>query len=108
MNLTPTQQAAADPNAERLVIVRVEDQINPTLAGRTGARYESPPQPAEQACALVHLLLGCPAGPLDGQTRWRCPIAGGLRTVTLDTAVLAADDALSARPAGGMTSLTAR
>ena len=71
-------------NGDRLLVVRVEDQINPTLAGRPGARYDSPPQPREQAHTLVRLLLGWPSEPLDGQTRWRCAVAGGTRTVTLD------------------------
>ena len=65
-------------------MVRVEDEINPTLAGRPGARYDSPPQPREQAHTLVRLLLGWSTAPLDGQTRWRCAVAGGTRTVTLD------------------------
>jgi hypothetical protein len=70
---------------EELLVVRVEDQINPTLAGRAGASYDSPPQPPEQALTLVRLLLGWSTEPLDGQTRWRCAVAGGTRTVTLDT-----------------------
>ena len=70
---------------EQLLVVRVEDRINPTLTGRTGASYDSPPQPPEQARTLVRLLLGWSTEPLDGQTRWRCAVAGGTRTVTLDT-----------------------
>jgi hypothetical protein len=68
---------------EEPLVVRVEDQINPTLAGRTGARYESPPQPREQALTLASLLLGHSAPRLDGAGRWSCPVAGGRRTVTL-------------------------
>jgi hypothetical protein len=77
--------APISADLEQLLIVRVEDQINPTLAGRAGASYDSPPQPPEQALTLVGLLLGWSPEPLDGQTRWRCAIAGGTRTVTLDT-----------------------
>jgi hypothetical protein len=77
-------------DGERLLVVRVEDQINPTLAGRPGGRYDSPPQPFEQAHTLVRLLLGWPTEPLDGQTRWRCAVAGGTRTVTLDPVALIA------------------
>jgi hypothetical protein len=68
---------------EEPLVVRVEDQINPTLAGRTGASYESPPQPREQALTLASLLLGHPVPRLDGAGRWSCPVAGGRRTVTL-------------------------
>ena len=68
---------------ERLVVVRVEDAIEPKLTARTGASYESPPQTREQAMTLVRLLLGCAIGP-DGQVgRWTAPIAGGRRVVTL-------------------------
>lgn len=75
-------------DGQALLVVRVEDEINPTLAGRPGARYVSPPQPPEQAHTLVRLLLGWSTAPLDGQTRWRCAVAGGTRTVTLDPAPL--------------------
>ena len=71
-------------DGQALLVVRVEDEINPTLAGRPGARYDSPPQPLQQAHTLVRLLLGWSTAPLDGQTRWRCAVAGGTRTVTLD------------------------
>jgi hypothetical protein len=64
---------------ERLVVVRVEDAINPTLTARQGAAYESPPQPREQAMTLVRLLLGCFGEPRGGQQRWTAPIAGGRR-----------------------------
>ncbi len=67
----------------RLVVVRVEDAIEPQLTARTGVTYESPPQPREQAMTLVRLLLGC-ASHLDGEDRrWMAPIAGGRRVVTL-------------------------
>lgn len=69
----------------RLVVVRVEDAIEPKLAARTGLRliYQSPPQTREPAMTLARLLLfRAPSGSRRGIT-WRCPIAGGQRTVTL-------------------------
>ena len=68
---------------ERLVIVRVEDAIEPRLTARTGTSYESPPQPREQAMTLVRLLLGCAIDPDGAVARWTAPIAGGRRVVTL-------------------------
>jgi hypothetical protein len=68
---------------EPLVVVRVEDAIDPALTGRAGARYQSPPQSREQAMALVWLLLGRAVEPLDGKEQWVAPIAGGRRVVTL-------------------------
>ena len=47
---------------ERLVVVRVEDAIEPKLTARDGASYESPPQTRERAMTLVRLLLGGPWG----------------------------------------------
>lgn len=88
---------------EQLLVVRVEDQINPTLAGRAGASYDSPPQPAEQARTLVRLLLGWSTEPLVGQTRWRCAVAGGTRTVTLDPVEMTAN----VRGHGGRAARTA-
>ena len=37
---------------ERLVVVRVEDTIEPALTQQAGARYQSPPQTQEQAMTL--------------------------------------------------------
>lgn len=68
---------------EALVVVRVEEAIDPALAGREGAAYESPPQSREQALALVRLLLGCTGEPLTGGERWIAPVAGGRRVITL-------------------------
>ena len=68
---------------ERLVVVRVEDAIEPKLTARTGASYESPPQTREQAMTLVRLLLGCASEPDGEDGRWTAPIAGGRRVVTL-------------------------
>jgi len=70
-----------DNGSERLVVVRVVDETNPMLTGRTPVRYTSPPQPREHALALVELLLGHPPTADSGQ--WRSPIAGGGRTITL-------------------------
>jgi hypothetical protein len=67
---------------EALVMVRVEDAIDPRLTARVGAVYESPPQPREQAMTLVRLLIGR-TEPSNGSDRWAAPIAGGRRVVTL-------------------------
>jgi hypothetical protein len=64
-----------------LMIVRVEDTIEPKLTGQTGGTYESPPQTHEQAMALVRLLLGCDKD-VDGEREWGAPIAGGRRVIT--------------------------
>jgi len=71
-----------DAGLERLVVVLIEDTIDPTLTEQTGGRYQSPPQTHEQAMALVRLVLGrAPDG--DGTQQWITPIAGGRRVVTL-------------------------
>ena len=80
------------PVAE-LVVVHVRDAINPTLAGREDASYQSPPQAREDALKLVGLLLGCNEAPNAGKPRWTRPIAGGQRTVTLTPAPNGADPA---------------
>ena len=67
---------------ERLVVVRVEDTIEPMLTEQTGGHYESPPQRHEQAMALVRLMLGR-VPDADGARHWTAPIAGGRRVVTL-------------------------
>ena len=69
-------------DSERLVVVLVVDETNPTLTGRTPLQYTSPAQPREHALALVELLLGHqPTATEAGQ--WRSPLAGGRRTITL-------------------------
>jgi hypothetical protein len=83
--MTAEANGRAIATAEPLVVVRVEDAINPTLAGRAGAKYQSPPQSREQALALVWLLLGC-ASATQRRWRWVVPIAGGQRTVTITEA----------------------
>jgi hypothetical protein len=67
---------------DRLVVVRVEDTIEPTLTEQTGGLYKSPPQTHEQAMALVRLVLGR-VPDADGAKQWTAPIAGGRRVVTL-------------------------
>ena len=70
-----------------LVVVRVRDQVNHTLAGHDGREYTSPPHRRADALALVALLLGRPAQPDgNGECSWSCPLAGGQRTITLDPA----------------------
>jgi hypothetical protein len=73
----------AGESLARLVVVRVEDTIEPELAGHAGASYESPPQTHDQAMALVRLLLGRAASDGDCEPRWTASIAGGRRVVTL-------------------------
>ena len=65
-----------------LVVVHVTDAISPALAGHDGVEYSSPPLPQEDAIALVRVLVGDDS-PTVGHRSWRCPIAGGQRTVTL-------------------------
>jgi len=65
----------------QLVVVVVEESVSEPLAGRAGCPYVSPPQPREQAMALVALLLGT-ASPREGET-WTRAIAGGRRRIAL-------------------------
>ena len=70
-----------------LVVVHVRDQVNRMLAGHEGREYTSPPHPRTDAVVLVALLLGRsvqPDGDRDEQNSWRCPLAGGQRTITLN------------------------
>ena len=78
---------------DELVVVHVRDAINPTLAGRGDASYQSPPQAREDALKLVRLLLGRNEAPNASEPRWTCPIAGGQRTVTLTPAPNGAEPA---------------
>ena len=68
----------AGGSLDRLVVVRVEDTIEPQLTGHTGGRYESPPQTREQAMVLVALLLGRAARTqmASGNGRRRSPADG--------------------------------
>ena len=70
------------------VVVHVEETISPALAGHEGVVYESPPLPRAEALALVRLLIGrdCQTAERDS---WRCPIAGGQRTIRLEPAARA-------------------
>ena len=71
-------------DAGSLVVVRVEDAIDPRLSGLTGAAYRSPPQTPRQAMTLVGLLVGGDGHRSNGESRWVTAIAGGRRTVTLE------------------------
>ena len=76
----------AAPAAE-LVVVHVTDAISTALAGHEGVEYQSPPLARVEALDLVRVLIGdYPAGIETPHWRWRCPIAGGQRTVTLTVA----------------------
>ena len=89
---TNSDGSGVAPVAE-LVVVHVKDAINPTLAGRGDASYESPPQAREDALNLVVLLLGRNEAPNASEPRWTCPIAGGQRTVTVTRAPNGAEPA---------------
>ena len=78
---------SAPAQTDGLVVVRVRDQVNPTLAGHDGREYTSPPQERSDALTLVALLLGRPAqanAQGEEQASWSCPLAGGQRMITLD------------------------
>jgi hypothetical protein len=85
------------------VVVHVEETISPALAGHEGVVYESPPLPRIGALALVRVLIGrdCRTAERDS---WRCPVAGGQRTVRLEPAASAEisangrESAIGARP----------
>ena len=94
---SPSASANGSPTAVRvsavvagdvMVVVHVCDQVNRTLAGHDGREYTSPPQTPGHALALVALLLGRPTGLDRGDQSavWRCPVAGGQRTITLTPA----------------------
>jgi hypothetical protein len=72
-----------------LVVVHVTDAISAALAGHDGVQYSSPPLPQAEALALVRVLVGDDS-PTVGHRSWRCPIAGGQRTVTLAPAPIGA------------------
>ena len=93
MTKTPNGNGSGVAPIAELVVVHVRDAINPTLAGRGDASYQSPPQAREDALNLVRLLLGCNEAPHAGQPRWTCPIAGGQLTVTLTPAPNGAEPA---------------
>jgi hypothetical protein len=71
------------PGSCREYVVSVHDTVEPELAEHTGAAYTSPRQSAEQALALLALLLGAAPPIANGRVRWTRAIAGGQRTITL-------------------------
>ena len=74
---------AVNAIADELVVVQVSDAVNSILTGHGSVSYQSPPLPAEEAMTLVGMLLGRGGAPREGEVRWRCPIAGGQRTITI-------------------------
>ena len=79
---SPSNANGAGAVGAELVVVHVTDAISTALAGHEGVEYSSPPLPREDALALVRVLVGDDS-PAVGHRSWRCPIAGGQRTVTL-------------------------
>jgi len=75
--------ASITGTTDALVVVRVKDAVSSILAGRGDLSYQSPPLPPEEAMTLVRLLLGRGGTPRSEDVSWRCPIAGGQRTITL-------------------------
>ena len=76
---------AVNGTTGELVVVHVNDAVNSILSGRGDVSYQSQPLPAEEAMTLVRLLLGRGGDPQDGEVSWRCPIAGGQRTITIES-----------------------
>lgn len=66
-----------------VVVVHVEETVSPALVGHDGVTYQSPPMPRAEALSLVRLLIGGDGRPGEDSC-WRCPIAGGRRTVRLE------------------------
>ena len=93
MTRTPNGNVSGAVPVAELVVVHVRDTVNPTLAGRGDASYQSPPQARDDALNLVRLLLGRNEAPHGSEPRWSCPIAGGQRTVTLTPAPNGAEPA---------------
>jgi hypothetical protein len=104
--------ATGDPpseDAEVAFVVHVKDAISTALAGHDGLEYRSPPLAQEEALALVRVLVGDDPA-TAGTHSWRCPVAGGQRTVTLRPAPgidpaaiqreLAAEQTIEHKPAG--------
>ena len=78
-----TASAIAAPG---LYVVDLRDDVNAELAGHAGCAYVSPPQPREQALALVAVLLGSAVVPPDNRDTWTRAVAGGQRTIALRAA----------------------
>src|SRR5204863_4551584 len=91
---TSNGNGSSEAPAAELVVVHVTDAISATLAGHEGVEYQSPPLARAEALDLVRVLIGDdPAGIEATERRWRCPIAGGQRTVTLTPAANGAQQA---------------
>ena len=86
---SPSNANGAGAVGAELAVVHVTDAISTALAGHEGVEYRSPPLPQEEAIALVRVLVGDDS-PTTGRRCWRCPIAGGQRTVTLAPAPIGA------------------
>jgi hypothetical protein len=86
---SPSNGDSAGTVGAELVVVHVTDAISPALAGHEGVEYSSPPLPQDDAFALVRMLVGDDY-PTAGRRSWRCPIAGGQRTVTVAPAPIGA------------------
>ena len=69
-------------SVDSLLVVHVRDTITPALAGHDGCNYASPPLSHAEALGLVRLLIGREPQ-TEEETFWRCPIAGGQRTVAI-------------------------
>jgi hypothetical protein len=79
----PTTTDSAASSGGELYAVRVEDTISAALAGHQGCTYLSPPQPRDQALALVALLAGGRQDVEPSRETWTQPIAGGQRRISL-------------------------
>jgi hypothetical protein len=85
--LPDTERRARRMSADGgLYVVRIEDSLSAALAGHEGRAYVSPPQPRDQALALVALLGGCDAALQPDRGTWTQPVAGGRRTIELTPA----------------------
>src|SRR4051794_23001372 len=86
---TPRSSCASSASEEPdAFVVTVRDDVDERISGHRGATYISPSQSHANALALVGLLVGRAAAD-DGRPRWRCPVPGGRRTITLTPARLA-------------------
>ena len=74
---------ARDP---QLFVVRISESCCESLAGHESADYESPPQPFDAARALVGLLAGRSRLEEIVVGEYAVAVAGGRRTITLETA----------------------
>ena len=94
MTSTSDGNGSGEARAAELVVVHVTDAISAALAGHEGVEYQSPPLARAEALDLVRVLIGDDLSGLEAtDRRWRCPIAGGQRTVTLTPAAHGAEQA---------------